>query len=79
MIEDETAEKPEGWLDDEPELVADESAEKPSDWYVYRQSVFTVYFVCFLTWWLYATYLDTLFSIQVQLVTCYDRVSALSV
>jgi len=49
MIEDETAEKPEGWLDDEPELVADESAEKPSDWYVYRQSVFTVYFVCFLT------------------------------
>jgi len=29
-----TAEKPEGWLDDEPELVPDETAEKPSDWSV---------------------------------------------
>jgi len=34
MIEDLAAEKPEGWLDDEPELVADDTAEKPSDWYV---------------------------------------------
>ena len=35
MIEDLTAEKPEDWLDDEPELVPDENAEKPSDWLVF--------------------------------------------
>jgi len=34
MIEDASAEKPDGWLDDEPELVADEGAEKPEDWCV---------------------------------------------
>jgi len=39
MIEDTTAEKPEGWLNDEPELVADETAEKPSDWYVHQYTV----------------------------------------
>lgn len=32
MIEDENAVKPEGWLDDEPELIPDSTAEKPSDW-----------------------------------------------
>ena len=34
MIEDASAEKPDGWLDDEAELVADEGAEKPEDWCV---------------------------------------------
>lgn len=32
MTEDEDATKPDGWLDDEPELIPDPSAEKPSDW-----------------------------------------------
>jgi len=40
MIEDTTAEKPEDWLDDEPELVPDESAEKPEDWYVHWYTVY---------------------------------------
>jgi len=35
MIEDMSAEKPEDWLDDEPELIPDENAEKPSDWFVH--------------------------------------------
>jgi len=39
MIEDSAAEKPEGWLDDEPELVPDETAEKPSDWFVHTYTV----------------------------------------
>jgi len=30
--EDVDASKPEGWLDDEPELIPDPTAEKPSDW-----------------------------------------------
>ena len=30
-----SAEKPEDWLDDEPELIPDENAEKPSDWFVH--------------------------------------------
>lgn len=34
MIDDVTVEKPEDWLDDEPELVADPSSERPEDWYV---------------------------------------------
>jgi len=34
MIADETVGKPEGWLDDEPELVPDPSSERPEDWYV---------------------------------------------
>ena len=32
MIDDEGAEKPEGWLDDEQELIPDPNAERPSDW-----------------------------------------------
>ena len=32
MIEDEDAEKPDGWLDDEEELIPDRNAEMPSDW-----------------------------------------------
>jgi len=34
MIPDATVKKPEGWLDDEPDLVPDPSSEKPEDWYV---------------------------------------------
>jgi len=34
MTADESVEKPEGWLDDEPELIADPSSERPEDWYV---------------------------------------------
>lgn len=34
MIADETVEKPEGWLDEEPEFVPDPSSERPEDWYV---------------------------------------------
>ena len=34
MVDDEDAVKPEGWLDDEPELTPDPEAEKPSDWSV---------------------------------------------
>lgn len=33
-MDDIGAVKPEGWLDDEPELIPDPSAEKPSDWFV---------------------------------------------
>lgn len=29
---DDEAEKPSGWLDDEPALIPDPSSEKPSDW-----------------------------------------------
>jgi len=45
-IEDMSAEKPEGWLDDEPELVADETAEKPSDWSVHSYAVYNMLYFC---------------------------------
>lgn len=32
MIEDMLAEKPDGWIDDEPDLVPDEKSVKPPDW-----------------------------------------------
>jgi len=32
MIADESVDKPEGWLDDEPEFVHDPSSERPTDW-----------------------------------------------
>jgi Calreticulin family len=32
MIDDMLAEKPLGWMEDEPELVPDEETVKPSDW-----------------------------------------------
>ena len=32
MIPDEDAVIPEGWLEDEPELIPDPDAEKPADW-----------------------------------------------
>ena len=32
MVDDATAEKPEGWLDIEEELIPDPNAERPSDW-----------------------------------------------
>ena len=38
MIADESATKPEGWLDDEPELIPDPDAEKPDDWWVLREA-----------------------------------------
>jgi len=41
-----SAEKPEGWLDDEPELVADETAEKPSDWSVHPCAVCSMLYFC---------------------------------
>ena len=35
MIPDADAKKPEGWLDDEPELIPDPDAQTPSDWYAF--------------------------------------------
>lgn len=34
MIADESVDKPDDWLDDEPELIPDSLSEKPEDWYV---------------------------------------------
>ena len=33
-IEDANAKKPDGWLDDEPELIPDPQAVRPEDWWV---------------------------------------------
>lgn len=35
QIPDESAVKPDGWLDDEPEYIGDPDSVKPEDWYIY--------------------------------------------
>ena len=39
MIEDESAQKPSGWMDDEAELIPDPVAVRPADWQVSHLSI----------------------------------------
>lgn len=44
QVPDESAVKPDGWLDDEPEYTGDPDAVKPEDWYIYTHDSLNVFF-----------------------------------